>query len=36
VKGDEIPVPLPNVLGVHEELTVGHGPPAAADPYERT
>ena len=36
VKSDEIPVPLPNVLGVHEELTVGHSTPAVADPYERT
>ena len=36
VQGHEIPVPLADVLGVDEELTVGHALPVAADPYERT
>jgi hypothetical protein len=36
MEGHEIPVPLPDVLRVHEELAVGHASPATADPYERT
>ena len=36
VQGHEIPVTLPNVLGVDEELTVGHASYGAVAPYEHT